>query len=1054
MTRPSLLIPTSLLAACVLCSRLTAADAAPAVNAVTAIGTVTGRVQNVVTGQYLNNARVAVRGTGLQAFTDESGTYQLTRLPSGPVVLDVFYTGLDPQQITVEVPPGGSVEQNVGLTSVARYGAASAAVKLDSFVVATSRETDGEAIAINEQRFAPNIKNVVAADALGDLMDGNVGEFLKFMPGITAEYDTESGGSVASVSVRGFPTSMAVVSSDGAQMANTGNPQGASRVFQFGSVSINNISRLEVTKVPTPSSPADSMAGSINMVTKSAFERNNAQLRYSIGFSANHEALKLSRQPHASDEKIFKVLPTASFDYTLPLTKTFGLVVTGTSSNRFTNQHISRKVYNATAAGTGATFARPFLQTYRFQTAPRVNNRNSVGLRADWRVTKSGVLSVNVEGGRFESDRVPLEIQFTTGTAATPTPASASAVPLSFGDNFTIGATGRGAVTLLGAAAVKQTLTTVASNARYRFDNGDWRVEAGLGRSVSKGGYQDTKHGRFRQFGTALINPVRVTLADVNEHRPITIQAFDVNNREVDLYNLNNYRLNTANSTPRDINDQMTTAKLDVRKALPALPVPAAVQFGGSHRAQTRDVRRQNISWTYNGPDGNPSTADSPAAYATTTYVGQYDHFGFSNMPWFSSYKVWDAYQANPALFSKTPAQLVAEETFRITNSELLKESVSAGYVQGEASLLANRLKLLTGVRFEQTTTEGLGPAVDPAAVWVRTASGAFARTPAGARIRRPEAGAVGSMEELRLTRFERAARADRTYHGYYPSVHLTYHIRENLLARAAYAKTYGRPDFTNIVPNTTFDEEDLDQATANPSAIPGRITVRNTGLRPWTGDNYDLSLEYYTDQGGLFSAGIFLKDIKNFFGNTVRLATPQDLEALDLDPRYVGWMLTTQFNLPGNARVTGFEFNLRHSLRPLGSWGRYFQAFVNGTKLELVGSREADFGGFIPESANWGLNFSLRRLNVMAKWNYRGEQRRTEIPAVNGFEYQKARVTLDLNVEYQLWKRLQLFASGQNVLNKYDVLQRFGPETPGYARDYEITGHGVQLILGVKGSF
>jgi hypothetical protein len=69
-------------------------------------------------------------------------------------------------------------------------------VKLDAFVVATGRETDGAAIAINEQRFAPNIKNVVSADALGDVMDGNVGEFLKFMPGITAEYDRESGGSV------------------------------------------------------------------------------------------------------------------------------------------------------------------------------------------------------------------------------------------------------------------------------------------------------------------------------------------------------------------------------------------------------------------------------------------------------------------------------------------------------------------------------------------------------------------------------------------------------------------------------------------------------------------------------------------------------------------------------------------------------------------------------------------------------------------------------------------------------------------------------------------
>jgi len=39
------------------------ADGTPAGAAAAQTATLTGRVQNVVTGQYLNNARVAVRGT-------------------------------------------------------------------------------------------------------------------------------------------------------------------------------------------------------------------------------------------------------------------------------------------------------------------------------------------------------------------------------------------------------------------------------------------------------------------------------------------------------------------------------------------------------------------------------------------------------------------------------------------------------------------------------------------------------------------------------------------------------------------------------------------------------------------------------------------------------------------------------------------------------------------------------------------------------------------------------------------------------------------------------
>ena len=220
--------------------------------------------------------------------------------------------------------------------------------------MASARETDNDAIAINEQRFAPNIKTVVAADSLGDVMDGNVGEFLKYLPGITAEYDTESGGSVASVSVRGFPSSMAVLSTDGMEMANTGNPQGASRVFQFKEVSINNISRLEVTKVPTPSTPADSMSGSIDMVSKSAFERKTAQLRYSASLAGIHNRLSLSREPHVSDEMIYKVRPSFNFDYTLPVNRDFGLVITGQVQSRFVEQQRSTKGYTANAAGTGA----------------------------------------------------------------------------------------------------------------------------------------------------------------------------------------------------------------------------------------------------------------------------------------------------------------------------------------------------------------------------------------------------------------------------------------------------------------------------------------------------------------------------------------------------------------------------------------------------------------------------------------------------------------------------------------------------------------------------
>ncbi len=381
---------------------------------------------------------------------------------------------------------------------------------------------------------------------------------------------------------------------------------------------------------------------------------------------------------------------------------------------------------------------------------------------------------------------------------------------------------------------------------------------------------------------------------------------------------------------------------------------------------------------------------------------------------------------------------------------------MSAGYAQTEVRLFRNRLNLLTGVRYEKTTDDGVGPVFEPGNAFVRNPNGTFARNVQGQRIRRPEAGAVGSLEELRLTREERGFRASRSYDGFYPSLHLTFHVTDNFQARAAYAHTYGRPDFNEVIPNSTISERDLDETQlGDPNVLRGTIDIRNSGLKPWTADNFDLSLEYYTPQGGLFTGGVFLKEIKDFFANSVRLATLADLEELGLDPQYVGWQLSTKFN-SGSARVAGAEFNARHRLSPLGGWGRYFSVFFNATKLELSGDRQADFSGFIPKNVNWGVTFTRKPVMLIAKWNYRGEQKGAAFTAFgpDGYNYTKARLTLDLSADYQINKRLSLNTNIRNLFNEYLTMVRYGSQTPAYAQPRQYRHFGVYFSAGIKGTF
>ena len=632
---------------------------------------------------------------------------------------------------------------------------------------------------------------------------------------------------------------------------------------------------------------------------------------------------------------------------------------------------------------------------------------------------------------------------FDTGTNRTPS--VAGGVPLTFGPDFTSGATGRGTVSTISAVNFQQPGRTRAANLRYRLDDGTWKIEAVADYSKSVGALRDinASPGRFRNLTVNFANPVRVELSDMGEVGPRSIRLFDNNEREVSMFDVRNYRIVSAVNTNRDFTDEFASGRLDLRRRFKAFSFPIALQAGGARRVQTRDIRRYSSTWNYTGPAD--LTYLLHEKYKTDTDPR------FRDMQWLSNIKSWAAYQDNPSIFTQTAAQMVATRSFTLTNSEYIRETVDALYAQVEFQPM-QKLSLLTGVRREMTDVFGLGPLIDPTAVWQRTVSGDFARTPAGARIRKPEAGAAGSIQEIELVRKERGSRANRDYDGYYPSVHLTYNVSTNFLARASFARTYGRPNFTEIIPNTSIGELD---ANNDPNLLDGRITVNNPGLMPWSAKNYDLSLEYYTPQGGLFSIGAFRKEVTDFFFDSTRIATAEILEEMQLDPQYMGWEILTTSN-GGDARTDGIEFSIQHSLQPLGKWGQPFQVFINGSKLTVSGEERNNFTGFVPKSANWGLTYNQKRVKVTARWNYKAKRIQSVVAALgpNGAQYFSALTTMDLNLDFRLSPRFGLFANAQNILGKSDKLERYGDETPSYARFTKDTDNGTFLTFGVKGSF
>src|SRR5690606_1098162 len=93
------------------------------------------------------------------------------------------------------------------------------------------------------------------------------------------------------------------------------------------------------------------------------------------------------------------------------------------------------------------------------------------------------------------------------------------------------------------------------------------------------------------------------------------------------------------------------------------------------------------------------------------------------------------------------------------------------------------------------------------------------------------------------------------SYNAFLPMVHLKYAFNENINFRAAYTRTFSRPNLPDLSPSEIID------VTAG---VP-KITRGNTDLKPTFSNNLDFMGEYFLKDIGLITAGVFYKDISDY---------------------------------------------------------------------------------------------------------------------------------------------------------------------------------------------
>jgi TonB-dependent receptor len=303
-------------------------------------GQIEGRVFNEFTQRYVEQAVVVVEGTSLRAYTNSFGEYRLRNVPVGAQTVIAEYTGLERVRERVRVEAQATARQDFKL--VRRRGEEEFVYELEEFVVSGSDFQTMQELAVHQERHSVNLKNVVSTEAYGLVGQGNVGEFVKFIPGVTIGYggSNTAGGTYSSgadantIQIRGYSARETTITIDGMPIANAA-PGTLDPAVGLDMMSINNASRVEVIKVPSPDQPNAGVGGTVNLVSLSAFEYPKPTFKFRAYLSMNSEQLDFfSKSPGPMDKPTYKTLPSVEMTYALPINDRLGVSITASSINQ------------------------------------------------------------------------------------------------------------------------------------------------------------------------------------------------------------------------------------------------------------------------------------------------------------------------------------------------------------------------------------------------------------------------------------------------------------------------------------------------------------------------------------------------------------------------------------------------------------------------------------------------------------------------------------------------------------------------------------------------
>ncbi|MBP6864647.1 MAG: TonB-dependent receptor [Candidatus Didemnitutus sp.] len=947
-------------------------------------GRIQGVVRNQATGALLRDATVEIPALRMLVLTDELGRFTLRDVPLGEHEVVASYMGLDSLRRAVNLTTG-SAEASIEFPLTAEV------YEMAAFQVTGERE--GTAAAITRQRNADHVKTVVSLDAVGYLPNENPSDLLIRLPGITGNTDDE--GNAVTVNVRGVDPGLNVVTYDGAQMATSFGL--TNRNFRFLNINASAFEELEVIKAPTPDLPASSLGGTINMRTKTTLNMKQDRLvTYRLGAKVTPSFYDYSprRTSHPYG-------PLAALGYKEVFSVGSGRRNLGVALDLFHSSTISNVA--KTQLDYASTLGNAYI--YNHQTQDGVNTRfqDSATLRFDYKHSDTSRFFFSAMYSQARDWVEPGMEDMRTSYTATNSAANFAA---GYSDAYSRATSGTMDI-FQGYLGFLDRQSRAQFGGEHTFAH--WQLNYDLAYSNSSveldGGSDQPYAGNYfiaKLYGvSAIIDRTSDPDFPVFTQVPTTAAK--------NLYNVENYRTNSFLRHREGTRDGTNyEAKLTAKTEISVLGQPLQLSSGASWLRKRLAETAHNFEWKYAGT--SLASFVDPAVLIDPRFGSS-----ITTLPRFHLGTISRDLRENPARWTDNVYYRLYEER---AGTRDIEEDVWSTHLMGR--MRWGKLGLLAGVRYERTKTVG--------DAWVRPEALTTITDPY-ARI-----AAEFGPAQRRLT---------SAYGDFFPGTHFTYAFRKNLIARASWSSSIGRPEPRQLIPITT-----VNHATQV-------VTVSNPDLQPQYADNFDLALEYYLKPVGLISVGLFRKEISDFIYTATgeRIGGGADN---GFNGDYEGYTLNFQGN-GGGATIDGIELSYEQALNFLPAPLDGLTVNLNYTLLSTrgdYGSTSAprttdDVQGFIPSSANARLRYRYGRFSGSVAANFTDASLLAYSTDASRLQYRKQRTSIDVGAAWRFSGAVEFFVTASNITNEPYVNYR------GLEQRTQLTIYnGPNVNLGISGRF